>query len=205
MEERRKELLIIFYRNPVLGKVKTRLAATLGAEKALWIYNQLAEHTQTMTRELEVEKAVFYSDDIVLNDRWDDSIYSKYKQQGVDLGERVHKAFSAANSRGNKSICIIGTDCLQLSASIIRSAFDALLEHDAVIGPALDGGYYLVGLSKCELDIFYNKKWGTNTVCEDTISDFMRLGLSYSVLPLLNDIDVESDLPPSIKEVLIKI
>lgn len=204
MEKKTKELLIIFYRNPVLGKVKTRLAATIENAKALEIYRRLVAHTQVITCELDVDKAVFYSDHVDVNDGWEDTLFQKLKQQGTTLGERMYEAFSIGFSNGYESIYLIGTDCLELSSSVINIAFIELRDHDAVIGPARDGGYYLMGINKIEAAIFQKKKWGTGTVYEDTISDFKRLALRYSRLPILSDIDVEDDLPTSIKKLITK-
>ncbi len=202
MEEKIRELLIIFYRNPILGKVKTRLAATLGDESALDIYRHLVAHTREVICKVEVTtaKAVFYSDVIDVDDEWGDVHVQKFQQIGVSLGERMIEAFSLGFSMGYKSICIIGTDCLELSSSIVDSAFTELRNHDAVIGPARDGGYYLLGMNNLEPTIFQNKNWGSDSVYEATLADFKQTGFCYSVLPTLSDIDVEDNLPLSLRK-----
>lgn len=195
MDKSSTPLLIIFYRNPIAGKVKTRLAATVGDQKALEIYRKLALHTKEVTENLPFDKIVFYSESIDLKDMWPNASYSKSLQRGDDLGERMEKAFAAGFETGYASICIIGTDCYELTAECIRQAFTALESADAVIGPAHDGGYYLLGLKKPNPQIFQNKHWSTDRVYNDTVRDLESLGLRYVTLPKLKDVDTEDDLP----------
>lgn len=202
METQTGEHLIIFYRNPKIGAVKTRLAATIGDEKALKIYSELCEHTRAITEKLPVIKVVFYSNEVETGDIWPDNVYQKALQHGEDLGERMRNAFAAAFASGYDSICIIGTDCYELTASVIAEAFDALRSSDAVIGPAKDGGYYLLGLRKLYPELFVKKKWSTSAVYKDTLENFESSGISYSTLPLLRDVDVEGDLPAKLREML---
>jgi rSAM/selenodomain-associated transferase 1 len=187
-------LLIIFYRNPELGKVKTRLAKTIGDERALAIYIKLSSHTRAITEDLAVSKVVYYSEFADTEDHWPNISYQKKIQQGNDLGEKMHNAFANAFADGYKSVCIIGTDCLKLTSSMITNAFMQLTTHDAVIGPAVDGGYYLLGMNKLHPEIFEGKSWSTASVCDDTILDFKNLKLSFSKLEMLSDIDDENDL-----------
>ena len=187
-------LLIIFYRNPELGKVKTRLAKTLGDEKALAIYLKLSSYTRQTTEGLALDKQVYYSEFADTEDHWSNSLYQKKVQQGIDLGDRMNNAFASAFTSGYKSVCIIGTDCIELTSAMITNAYEQLLTHDAVIGPAVDGGYYLLGMKKLHSEVFINKSWSHPSVCADTIFDFKNLKLSYSTLEKLSDIDEESDL-----------
>lgn len=191
---RKHSLLIIFYRNPELGKVKTRLAKTIGEERALAVYLKLSSHTRDITEELAVAKAIYYSEFADTEDHWPNTSYQKKVQQGNGLGEKMHDAFVNAFADGYKSVCIIGTDCLELTPSIINNAFKRLTTHDAVIGPAVDGGYYLLGMNKLHPEIFKEKSWSTASVCADTILDFKNLKLSFSKLETLSDIDDENDL-----------
>ena len=200
MDETTRSLLIIFYRNPKLGKVKTRLAATVGNEKALQIFQKLALHTTQITKDLPCDKIVFYSDAIDLMDIWPNAIYLKALQQGDDLGERMKHALVAGFQTQYTSICIIGTDCYELTRPIILEGFHALRSADTVVGPARDGGYYLLGMKKPFAEIFDNKEWSTSTVLEDTIRDFERMGLQYTKLPTLGDIDTEMDLPADLRD-----
>lgn len=193
-------LLIIFYRNPGLGKVKTRLAATLGDEKALAVYLLLASHTKDISEHVDVDKVVYYTDFIDREDNWPNALFDKQLQRGVDLGERMLNAFADGFSNGYRSICIIGTDCFELTPEIITKAFKKLEQQDAVMGPARDGGYYLLGMNNLLAGVFKNKQWSTGSVCAETLSDFKKLGLNFFQLELLTDIDEEKDLPVAIKK-----
>jgi uncharacterized protein len=190
-----ESLLTIFYRNPELGKVKMRLAATIGEAKAYSLYLLLCEHTIGITEKLSVPKALYYTDFIDRNDNWSNNKFQKYTQDGLDIGEKMANAFRLGFDNGYKSICIIGTDCLELTSSIINEAFRRLLTHDIVIGPATDGCYYLLGMNYLHRDIFTNKKWSTKKVFSDTLHTIKLLGLSYWELEPLNHIDEEKDLP----------
>jgi len=193
-----KQLLIIFYRNPQLGKVKTRLAAELGDSKALAIYLYLASYTRTITEDLSMDMIVFYSDHIDTEDSWANTIYMKQLQDGLDLGDKMYNAFQNGFDKGYNSICIIGTDCFELTPSIISRAFEALTFSDAVIGPAKDGGYYLLGMNSLHEQFFRDKSWGTNSVFKDTVSDFKAAAIKFHALPALSDIDQASDLPQAL-------
>ncbi len=195
-----RALLIIFYRNPELGKVKTRLAATVGNEKALVIYLQLASHTKSITEHVDVDKVVYYADFVDKEDSWLNVVFDKQLQRGADLGERMLNAFADGFSNGYQSICIIGTDCFELTTEIVTKAFMKLERQDAVIGPAQDGGYYLLGMNNLLAGVFKNKQWGTGSVCAATMSDFKKLGQNFFQLELLTDIDEEKDLPAAIKK-----
>lgn len=189
-----KHLLIIFVKNPVLGKVKTRLAQTIGNSKALDIYLQLLEHTSNVTSEISYDKVVYYSDYIDLSDIWPEKFYQKYLQQGSDLGERMQYAFAEAFAHSYTHVIIIGSDCPQLTSTHIYNAFDLLHTHSAVIGPAMDGGYYLLGMNQLIPDLFRDKLWSSDKVFSSTIADFTRLGLSFGQLEMLRDVDTAEDL-----------
>jgi uncharacterized protein len=189
------DLLIIFYRNPELGKVKTRLAATAGEERALAIYLKLAAYTREVAVQTTCDRVVYYSDFIDTEDSWSNNQFKKRLQTGESLGERMMHAFADSFDLGYKRVCIIGTDCLELTFDILKEAFEALRQKDSVIGPAYDGGYYLLGMSRFIPEVFYNKKWSTDTVCIDTINDLKHLQCSFEELTTLHDIDNESDLP----------
>jgi rSAM/selenodomain-associated transferase 1 len=188
--------LIIFVRNPVIGKVKTRIAETAGDDTALKVYNQLLKHTAAVAKVVDADKFVFYSNYPELNDVWDNTVYHKYVQQGPSLGEKMQQAFKKMFTAGYKRVCIIGSDCYELTAMTIQNAFTALEKNDAVIGPAADGGYYLLGLIKLIPAVFNNKEWSTATVCAATITDFRNAGCTYELLPVLNDVDRWEDVPP---------
>jgi len=197
----KEKLLIIFYRNPELGKVKTRLAAAVGDEKALAIYLKLATHTREVALASDFDRVVYYSHHVDTEDNWQENSFHKKLQVGNDLGIRMYNAFENAFRDGYAHVCIIGTDCLELTSEILSAAFEQLKAHDAVIGPARDGGYYLLGMKQLHKDLFANKEWSTNTVAKRTIIDFQNLNLTYSKLATLSDIDREEDLPKGIFKV----
>lgn len=186
--------LIIFIKNPVLGKVKTRLAATVGKRKALDIYQQLLFHTHAITRQLSCQKHLFYSHFIPTQpDNWENDRYQKQLQTPTpNLGKRMADAFEQVLKNATKVI-IIGSDCNQLSTNIIEQAFLQLDTHDVVVGPATDGGYYLLGMKKKHHLFFANKQWSTATVCADTLNDCQKLALSCYLLPTLSDVDTYQD------------
>jgi uncharacterized protein len=194
-----KALLIIFYKNPELGKVKTRLAATIGDAKAYSIYLLLSEHTRNIVEKLTLQKVLYYSDFIDTEDNWSTAVNEKLIQSGNDLGEKMETAFRTGFTSGYNSICIIGTDCLDLSTRIIKEGFRKLLTHDVVIGPAVDGGYYLLGMNYLHPIVFKNKNWGSNSVLTETLQDLKMSGLSFWQLETLNDIDRAEDLPPNFR------
>ncbi|HQV40310.1 MAG TPA: TIGR04282 family arsenosugar biosynthesis glycosyltransferase [Flavobacteriales bacterium] len=189
-----RPLLLVFLRAPVLGKVKTRLAATLGKERALVIYKRLLQHTIEEGAKLGVDRQAWYSDDIPPNEPCAVLGYSVHQQIGADLGERMQRAFDNGFVNGHGPIIIIGTDLPQLSEALLREALKALGTHDAVIGPANDGGYYLLGLRKPCAELFQGKTWSTDTVFKRTTEDLERLGRTWEALPELIDIDTEADL-----------
>ncbi|MFY0593499.1 TIGR04282 family arsenosugar biosynthesis glycosyltransferase [Roseivirga sp.] len=200
-----KELLIIFVKNPKLGKAKTRLAATVGKEKALAIYELLLEKTKQETINLDVDRIVYYSDFIDESDLWQNNLFYKGLQIEGNLGEKISAVFQQAFTDGYERVCIIGSDCYDLTQDQLRSAFQELQNNQAVLGPAEDGGYYLLGISEMNSLLFENKNWSTETVGSDTIEDFKSLGMTYQILPTLNDIDTESDLGPWANHILTSI
>lgn len=187
-----KNLLLILTRNPELGKCKTRLAAKVGDEIALRIYKFLLDHTHSITRDLDVSKHVYYSDYVGVNDLWDEGGYQKFLQEGPDLGSRLKRAFEFGFDSGHSNIIVIGSDLHDLSKHDLEKAFDVLKDHDAVIGPATDGGYYLLGIRSLIPAVFHNKKWGTETVFRDTMSDLKNLNVA--VLQERNDVDRYEDI-----------
>lgn len=187
-----KNLIIIFTRNPELGKVKTRLAKTIGDESALNIYKFLLHHTEQIIRNIDCDKAVYYSVKIRNNDIWDKTVYQKHQQKGNDLGKRMHNAFRDAFSKGYKKVVIVGSDLYDLKAKDINKAFEQLSKCDVVIGPAADGGYYLLGMKTMHSQIFQNKDWGTSTVFQSTINNLQNENVF--LLHELNDVDIYDDM-----------
>jgi rSAM/selenodomain-associated transferase 1 len=187
-----KKLLLVFTRNPELGKVKTRLAKKVGAETALKIYTFLLERTRDIATKVASDKAVYYSVKIRENDIWDATIFQKHQQFGEDLGLRMLHAFKNGFKAGYEKVMIIGSDLYDLTAETIENAFIALENNEVVIGPAEDGGYYLLGMNSLEEKVFKNKDWGTETVRKDTLEDLKDK--KVFLLGELNDVDVFEDI-----------
>ncbi|MEM8928275.1 MAG: TIGR04282 family arsenosugar biosynthesis glycosyltransferase [Bacteroidota bacterium] len=186
------DLLLIFTRNPELGKCKTRLATKVGDRAALNIYKFLLEHTVRITQQLAMDKSVYYSEEVWKNDIWNNDLYQKKLQQGTDLGQRMMNAFVDGFRHGYQKIVIIGSDMYNLTKEDIEEAFFKLAHHDVVLGPAEDGGYYLLGMKKLNAVIFQNKDWGTSTVLKATLNDLNNE--NYLLLPLRNDVDHYEDI-----------
>tara|TARA_R110000744_G_scaffold140258_2_gene251470 strand:+ start:999 stop:1541 length:543 start_codon:yes stop_codon:yes gene_type:complete len=168
------------------------LAATVGDEIALDIYKFLLNHTKNLTQGLNIGKWVYYSDDIWENDIWDKFVYEKKIQSGNDLGERMSNAFIDGFNAGYEKIIIIGSDMYDLNENDLLEAFHFLSQHDYVIGPAIDGGYYLLGMKVLSPALFKDKTWGSDTVLEDTLQDLKNK--NYSLLAPKNDIDYYEDI-----------
>jgi uncharacterized protein len=185
--------LLIFVKNLVYGQVKTRLAATVGNDKATKIYRQLLQHTHDVCKNIHADKIVFYSD-FFEEDIWNKQEFKKEIQCGNDLGERMKNAFIKTFENGSEKVIIIGTDCPQIDQTILENAFMKLNHFDIVLGPATDGGYYLLGMKTFFAVFFENIKWSTDTVLEKTIGICNQNKLAYFLLPELTDIDEEKDM-----------
>ncbi len=192
MEQDLKKGLIIFARKPVLGKVKTRLAATVGDLKALDIYKRLLIHTRSVAKGATCQSFAFLTEDDE-DDFWKG--FSCHLQSGETLGDRMYEAFSLLFTKGYHQCIIIGSDCPGLTKEIINAAFDALITNDIVIGAAADGGYYLLGMKKIYTLLFKNKNWSTENVFTHTLMDIKQDCLTYHTMPVLNDVDEEKDIP----------
>ncbi len=185
--------LIIFVKNPVLGKVKTRLAASVGDAKALDIYLQLLDITRKAALDTDCTRNVFYSDEIE-SDGWDNDRFNKFVQEGDDLGQRMRNAFEQVFALGAEKAIIIGSDCPQLSSETIEEAFNILDGKDACIGPATDGGFYLLGMKKLHAFLFDGKQWSTDSVLSATMNELGEHSITYGLLQPLSDIDTIDDL-----------
>ncbi|NIJ44496.1 hypothetical protein FHR24_000935 [Wenyingzhuangia heitensis] len=185
------QLLIIFIRKPELGKVKTRLAKETSDEVALAVYKDLLTHTHHITKDLEVDKWVFYTDEIEFEDIWDEGNFMKMIQAEGDLGNKMQQAAFKGFGANYLEIVIIGSDIEELSTEILEDAFEQV-KQQTVIGPAEDGGYYLLGLNEPRTDLFTNKQWGTDSVLRDTLINLENEEIF--LLDELNDIDYLEDI-----------
>lgn len=186
-----KSLLLVFAKNPTLGKVKTRLAKSIGKEKALEIYKALLKKTASVLEELEVDIHLYYSDYIEKDDLFSSLAIQKKRQIGEQLGERMSNAFRESLVAYDKAV-IIGTDLWTLESQDVTNAFKALEHNTAVIGPSADGGYYLLGITEFLPQIFLNKQWGTSSVLPNTLKDLKSI--KHHLLTEKNDVDTFLDL-----------
>lgn len=189
-----KSQLIIFVKNPRLGKVKSRLARSIGDEKALEVYLKLLEKTHNCAIEISVDKRVYYSDDLDNNDLWENDLFQKRIQFGKDLGERMYNAINTSFSDSYEKVCLIGTDIPHLRSDIIDEAFSKLNDADIVLGPSKDGGYYLIGMKAAHSKLFKNILWSTSQVLFQTQHNAEKLNLKVGLLQELNDIDTLEDI-----------
>ncbi len=189
--------LIIFVKNPIPGTVKTRIARTVGDERAVDVYQHLLRHTQEITRQLTGHRVVYYGDFVNLDDGWNG--YEKQLQSGNDLGERMLKAFREQFEQGTDRVIIIGSDCLDITADHIERAFAALNDADVVIGPATDGGYYLLGMKQLHSFLFENMPWSQPNLRQLTERALLQHGLTFERLDELSDIDEWADYENALK------
>lgn len=198
-----KNLLIVFVKPPFKGAVKTRLAKSIGKSAALAVYKKLLLHTKQNVLECAADKCIAYDGEIDHSDLWENHIFEKITQQGNDLGEKMYNAFKDRFGLSYEHICLIGSDIYELNPDILNQAFIHLEDHNLVLGPATDGGYYLIGMNKPLELLFNNIKWSTSEVLSKTIDRAQRTGLTYSLLPVLNDIDDLEDIRPEDRDFLL--
>ncbi|MFL1012546.1 TIGR04282 family arsenosugar biosynthesis glycosyltransferase [Flavisericum labens] len=186
-----KELVIVFVKNIKLGKVKTRLAKTIGNQGAFEVYSELVKVTEKATEKLSADIHIYFSNAIV-NTKWKDAY--KAVQEGKDLGERMHNAFKKGFRDGYERIVLIGSDLPEISSHHINQGLKSLNQHETVFGPAEDGGYYLIGLSKMHPFIFENKPWSQPHLLTETLKQLRENNITFTTLETLNDIDTFEDL-----------
>lgn len=184
--------LIIFARKPVAGKVKTRLAADIGEAAALRIYIRLLEHTRAVALQSRCDTHIFLTE-LPAEDFWNG--FPTELQAHGDLGERMLQAFSGLFEKGYQRVVIIGSDCPHLESADVDKAFETLADYDAVLGPAADGGYYLLGMKRLHEALFQHKTWSSDRVLSQTIADIQEGGLSCVLLRELHDVDEVKDVP----------
>ena len=194
--------LLIFCKYPLAGKAKTRLIPALGAEIAAQLHRRLAETAINMARswkQISSEKmnriTVHYTGagekDFC---SWIGADLDYQEQPAGDLGQRMCTAFESAFAGGIEHVIGIGTDVPTLTAAILKQADKNLEDHDLVLGPAADGGYYLIGMNSLHPELFANIEWGTERVYGQTLAICTRLDFKIAELPVLHDIDRPEDL-----------
>ena len=188
------EQLIIFIKAPRPGFVKTRLAEAIGSAEAAAAYRTLVE---TLLRRFTgfAGLELHYTPDDALAEvqPWLKTDWIARPQSGGDLGRRLHSAFHVAFTSGARKVVIIGSDCPIVKPDDIRTAWAALETHDVVLGPAKDGGYWLIGLRQPYASLFENMPWSTDTVLQETLNRCRASGLKVFLMRVLSDVDTKED------------
>jgi len=195
-----REKVIVFTRYPEPGKAKTRLIPSLGPEGAAKLQREMTEHVLVRVRQLKSYRPVMIE---VRHEGGDESLMREwlgpdlsYNPQGPgDLGERMAHAFREAFQTGMDRVVLTGTDCPGITGGLLQEAFESLMDTDVVLGPANDGGYYLIGLRQNVPRLFVEIPWGTEEVLQRTRWVVDGLRLSLRLLRVLDDIDRPEDLP----------
>jgi rSAM/selenodomain-associated transferase 1 len=190
--------LFIFLRFPLPGKVKTRLAQSLGKNKAAWFYRLCADAILSEIRRLpeDVKKYVFYTDQTDEPEirRWVGPEFTIVVQEGEDLGQRLKNAFGSVFNEEMQKVIAVASDVPDLSADIMNKSIEALDKSDVVIGPCYDGGYYLLGMKRLHDELFSGISWSTEHVYRQTLAASNRSGLNVGQIQTLMDIDTEEDI-----------
>lgn len=194
-----KKRLIIFSRYPEPGKTKTRMIPALGAQGAAELQRQMTEHTlaqaKKLTKLLGVAIEVHFAggnQQLITNWLGQDLVYQP--QSSGDLGQRMTSAFTEAFMAKMESVVMIGIDCPDLNENLLSQAFESLNHHDLVLGPAQDGGYYLIGLGRNSTELLNNISWGTDQVLAQTVAKAKQLDFTIAYLDTLSDVDRPEDL-----------
>jgi uncharacterized protein len=199
-----KKHLILFTRYPEPGTTKTRLIPLLGAKGAADLQRKMTEHTLLQIKRLSTQRELsveirYEGGSKHLMQTWLGQDFEYRAQGSGDLGQRMKRSFEDAFGTGAATVVIIGTDIPEITEGIIQKAFDALQQKNMALGPAKDGGYYLIGLQKNSLshaipDLFSGINWGAGDVLEKTIKIATHSGLSFTLLDVLQDVDHIEDL-----------
>lgn len=195
-----QQRLIVFTRYPEPGKTKTRLIPALGALGAATLHQQMTEYVLSQAKALQSIHPIsievrFAGGEQQLMQNWLGEHWHYVAQGTGDLGCRMETALVAAFQNKIESVAIIGSDCPQLQAELIYQAFQLLHQNqDLVLGPALDGGYYLIGLRHLIPELFTGIDWGTERVLQQTVNIAKQLNLKITYLPTLADVDRPEDL-----------
>lgn len=191
------QTIALFLKPPVPGRVKTRLATDIGDEAACLLYYKLVSHVIDAVFTSTTPLAICHDgnqDDLPAS--WIAPAWRCLQQQGDDLGQRMAAAFSRLFTDGCQQVVLIGSDIPGIDHTYLQQAFQQLASHDLVIGPAVDGGYCLIGFNRPSFDpsLFEQIPWSTGQVLQLTLSAAERAGLSVALLPPLRDLDTLEDL-----------
>ena len=187
-------LLILLIKNPIIGKVKTRLAKDVGNSLALKVYQKLYDYTLRLVKDTGIDVHIYFSE-FIPETTFSNHIRCFTQQEG-DLGERMLSTFKTGFT-SHSSCLIIGSDCFDLTIDLIKEAVLSLQQSDVVIGPAKDGGYYLLGMNKLISDVFQNQPWSQENLLQSTLQTLKKSSANVFLLEELNDIDELTDVQNS--------
>ncbi len=187
----KKEVVLVFQKNAILGQVKTRLASGMGEQPAMEIYMHLVQLTYSALEAVQIPVWTYFSD--FIPESTHPTVEKSFVQQGQDLGERMSNAFASTFDSGIEKVVLIGTDCPTLQSQHLLQAFTALNDSDLVLGPATDGGYYLIGMKVRAAYLFEGIAWSTSQVLSQTLHVASQHSLTTTLLPELYDIDTPED------------
>ncbi|WP_235296449.1 TIGR04282 family arsenosugar biosynthesis glycosyltransferase [Portibacter marinus] len=188
-----KQKLIIFVKNAIPGTAKTRIGRIKGDDVAMKVYQRLLTYTRDLVKDLQVQKIVFYNKYIEHDGFWANHLFSKKLQVEGDLGQKMAHAFFNEFNEKVTSVVIIGSDCAELKEKDVKKAFQILENKDVVIGPAQDGGYYLLGMNEYYPELFEDKPWSQEDLLKETLATLDERGLTYELLDEKSDIDYWED------------
>ena len=191
--------IVVFFKEPIPGQVKTRLAKSIGAKTAATIYERLLRHNLDIiyalkTLDFKVLPFIGNEPSASFRQHFEQQYSEIFLQAPGDLGMKMHASIKTVANYNNHPTLIVGTDTLGLSPGVFLRAKKIISHKDAVIGPALDGGYYLIGLKKANANLFLNRAWGHGAVYKEQIDLFKKEKLKMEALSSKNDLDVFKDL-----------
>lgn len=193
-----EKALALFLKYPEKGAVKTRIAKALGDDFTLKLYTCFVADVLEISSSIAADTVMLYSltDNAKNKDCFAEEKHVCLPQQGADLGRRMHNAFRDICRQGYKKVVLIGSDVPDLPPAYIEKAFQGLADHELVLGPSIDGGYYLIALRAATVDygIFREVPWSTSQVLQQTLENIHQLNITYSMLPWWSDIDEVNDL-----------
>jgi rSAM/selenodomain-associated transferase 1 len=188
-----KAALIILVHDSVPCTVITGKVNTISETESVVVRHQLLLHTQHITMPLPADKFLFLNEDGKDNSIWTNTGYIKRMRRGRSAGEIMMHAFSTIFSLGYSEVVAIGSDSIETEINHLEQAFDYLSNYDVVIGPAQEGGFYLLGMKKMQPSLFKQKAWNTPVLLEQMLIDIAKLNLNYHLLQVLSDVDEEKD------------
>lgn len=189
-----RDKLVVFIKAPRPGMVKTRLAASIGVDAACAAYRSLAETVLARVSAIDGLELRYTPEDAYPDvSPWLQPSWTAAPQGSGDLGERLIRAFDDSFASGAERVVIIGSDCPDLETADVRDAWRALLAHDVVLGPAVDGGYWLVGLRRGAPTLFRGIAWSSSAVLKQTLQRAAAAHLRVHLLRMLRDVDTVED------------